>query len=52
MIVNDEVKDHIVMLAGKVRAAQKLYFKTRTQEALIASKQLERQLDAALEGKS
>lgn len=38
----------IADLAGKVRAAQKNYFKVRTQEALVASKSLEKQLDDAL----
>jgi hypothetical protein len=44
-------KDNIVRLAGMVRSAQKRYFKDRTQENLIASKQLERELDNALEGR-
>lgn len=35
-------------LTGKVRAAQKLYYKTRLQGDLIAAKGLESQLDKAL----
>ena len=35
-------------LTGKVRAVQKLYYKSRLQGDLIASKMLERQLDQAL----
>ena len=47
----DQCKDHIVFLAGKVRAAQKRYFTTRSTEHLIESKKLEKLLDDALEGK-
>jgi hypothetical protein len=40
--------DEFFALTVKVRAAQKLYFKTRLQGDLIASKQLEAQLDKAI----
>jgi hypothetical protein len=35
-------------LTKKVRAAQKLYFKSRLQGDLMAAKQLERELDVAI----
>lgn len=40
---------HVVSLARRVRAAQKLYFKSRSQTDLIESKRLEKELDALLE---
>ena len=36
-------------LAKKTRAAQKLYFKSRLHGDLMAAKQLERELDKAIE---
>jgi hypothetical protein len=39
----------IAKLAWKVRAAQRKYFRDRTQEALAASKALERHLDQAMQ---
>lgn len=39
----------IIELARKTRQAQKHYFATRSRSSLIASKQLERELDNALE---
>jgi vacuolar-type H+-ATPase subunit D/Vma8 len=36
-----------LQLVKRAREAQKAYFKSRTQEALIASKQLEKELDTA-----
>lgn len=39
----------IARLAWQVRAAQRRYFRDRTQEALAASKALERQLDQAMQ---
>jgi hypothetical protein len=39
----------IARLAWQMRAAQKRYFRDRTQEALAASKALERQLDQAMQ---
>ena len=50
-MTNDELKDHIVKLAGMVMAAQKKYFSGRTHESLVACKQLEKELDDALAGK-
>ena len=38
----------LVEAAAKTRAAQKAYFRDRTRENLIASKQAEAELDAAL----
>lgn len=41
-----------VDLVRRVRAAQKAYFKDRTKENLIASKQLEKELDDELKKES
>lgn len=39
-----------VQLVNDMRAAQQEYFRTRTKDALIKSKNLERQVDEWLEG--
>ena len=42
------VKD-FVMLVGAMRAAQRQYFRTRSDESLARSKRLEREVDALRE---
>jgi len=38
-----------VKLVSKMRTQQRIYFKTRLKGALIASKELEKQVDAEIE---
>jgi hypothetical protein len=43
-----EILTEFIALVAKMRAAQKRYFDTRDRDALIDSKQLEKQVDRLL----